>query len=56
MQLISEEDTLLWKSRGDMKGETESKIIATCDQALQTKYYVTKTLQTERSSKSRTWH
>jgi hypothetical protein len=34
-QLISEADTFLWLSRGDLKGETESKIIAGQDQALQ---------------------
>jgi len=26
-QLVSEEDTFLWQSRGDLKGETESEII-----------------------------
>jgi len=35
-QLISEEDMVLWLSRGDLKGETESKGMATQDQALQT--------------------
>jgi len=39
--LIGEEDTFLWLSRGDLKGETESRIIAAQDQALQTKYPVT---------------
>jgi len=39
--LIGEEDTFLWLSRGDLKGETESGIIAAQDQALQTKYPVT---------------
>ena len=38
-QLISEEDTLLWLSKGDLKAETESEIVAGQDQALQTKYY-----------------
>ena len=41
-QLISEEDTCLWHSRGDLKRETESEIIAAQDQALQTKYHATK--------------
>jgi len=36
-----------------MKGETESEIIAAQGQALQTKYYATKILQTERDSKCR---
>jgi len=36
MQLISQEDTFLWLLRGDLKGETESEIIAPQDQALQT--------------------
>jgi len=41
-QLISEEYTFLWLSRGDLKGETESEIIAVQDQALQTKHHATK--------------
>ena len=41
-QLISEGNMLLWLSRRDLKGETESKGIATQDQALQTKYQATK--------------
>ena len=43
-QLISEEDTFLWLSKGDLKAETDSEIMAAQDQALQTKYYTTKTL------------
>jgi hypothetical protein len=39
--------------RGDLKGETESEIIAAQDQALQTKYLATKILQTERDNKCR---
>jgi hypothetical protein len=35
--LISEEDTFLWLSKGDLKAETESEIVAAQDQALQTK-------------------
>ena len=38
-QLISEEDTFLWLSKGDLKAETESEIVAAQDQALPTKYY-----------------
>jgi len=52
-QLISEEDTFLWPSTGDLKAETESEIVAAQDQALQTKYYATKILYTETDSKCR---
>ena len=52
-QLISEEDTFLWLSKGDLKAETESEIVAAQDQALQTKYYSTKILNTETESKCR---
>ena len=38
-QLISEEETFLWLSKGDLKAETESEIVAAQDQELQTKYY-----------------
>jgi hypothetical protein len=33
-ELSSEEDMFLWLSRGDLKGETESEIIAAPDRAL----------------------
>jgi hypothetical protein len=52
-QLISEEDMFLWLSKGDLKAETESEIVAAQDQALQTKYYATKILNTETDSKYR---
>jgi hypothetical protein len=52
-QLISEEDTFLWLSEGDLKAKTESEIVAAQDQALQTKYYATKILNTETDSKCR---
>ena len=52
-QLISEEDTFVWLSKGDLKAETESEIVAAQDQALQTKYYATKILNTETDSKCR---
>jgi hypothetical protein len=41
-QLISEEDTFLWLSNGDLQAETESEIVAAQDQATQTKYYATR--------------
>ena len=50
-QLIGGEDILLWLLRGDLKGENRIEIIAVQDQALQTKYHVTKILQTETESK-----
>ena len=40
-QLISEEETFLWLSEGDLKAETVSEIVAAQDQALQTKYLLT---------------
>jgi len=52
-QLISEEDTFLWLSKGDLKAETESEIVAAQDQALNTKYYTTKIIHTEMDSKCR---
>jgi hypothetical protein len=55
-QLISEEDVFPWLSKGDLKAETESEIVAMQDQALQTKYYTTKILNTEADSKCRLCH
>jgi len=52
-QLISEEDTFLWLSKGDLKAETETEIVAAQDQVLQAKYYATKILNTETDSKCR---
>ena len=52
-QLISEEDTFLWPSKGVLKAEKESEIVATQDQALNTKYYATKILHTETDNKCR---
>jgi hypothetical protein len=54
-QIINEEDIFLriWLSTGDLKGQTESEIIAVQDQALQTKYHGEKILQTETDSKCR---
>ena len=50
-RLVSEEDTFLWQSRGDLKGEIESEIMSAQDQALRTKYHAIKILQTETDSK-----
>jgi len=52
-QFISEEDTFFWLSKGDLKAETESEIVAAQDRALQTKYFATKILNTETDSKCR---
>jgi len=37
--------------KGDLKAETESEIVAAQDQAIQTKYYVTKILSAETDRK-----
>jgi hypothetical protein len=42
--------------KGDLKAETESEIVAAQDQALQTKKYATKILNTETDSKCRLCH
>jgi hypothetical protein len=55
-QLISEEDTFLWLTKGDLKAETESEIVEAQDQALRKKYYATKILNTETDSKCRFCH
>ena len=47
------EDTLIWLSSEDLKGETGNDIIAGQDQKLQTKYHVTKLLLAETESKVR---
>jgi hypothetical protein len=52
-QLISEEDAFLWLTKGDLKAETESEIVAAQDQALQRKYCATKILNTETDNKCR---
>ena len=52
-QLISVEDTFLWLSKGDLRAEIESEIVAAQDQVLKTKYYATKVLSTETDSKCR---
>jgi hypothetical protein len=52
-QLIGEEDTFLWLSKGDLKAKTEREIVVAQDQALNRKYYTTKILHTETDSKCR---
>jgi len=52
-QLISEEDTYLRLSKGDLKAETETEIVPAQGQAVQTKCYTTNVLNTETDSKSR---
>ena len=52
-KLISEEETFIWLSKGDLEAETESEIVAAQDQALNTQYYATKMLYTETDSKCR---
>jgi hypothetical protein len=52
-QLVSEGDTFLWLSKGDLKAGTESETVAAQDQVLQTKCYATKILNTETDSKCR---
>ena len=52
-QLINEEDTCLWLSKGDLKAETESEIVAAQDLALQKIYHATRILNTETDSMCR---
>jgi hypothetical protein len=52
-QLVSEEDTFLWLTKGDLKAEIESEILAAQDQALQMECYATEILNTETDSKCR---
>jgi hypothetical protein len=43
-QLISEENNFLWLSKGDVKAETDSEIVAAQDQALNMKNHVHKNI------------
>jgi hypothetical protein len=52
-QHINEEDTFFWLLKRDLKAETESEIVVAQDQAIKTKYYTTKILNTETDSKCR---
>ena len=44
-QLISKEDMFLWLSKGDLKAETESEIVAAQDQALQNEILRSKNIE-----------
>jgi len=44
-QLINEEDTFMWLSKGDLKAEIESEMLAAQDQALQTKILCDKNIE-----------
>jgi hypothetical protein len=50
-ELISEEDTFLWLSKGEVKAETESEVVARQDQTLQTKYHAKKIMNKETDCK-----
>jgi len=39
-QLLSEKDTFLWLSRGDLKTDTEIEIIAAQDKTFETKHSI----------------
>ena len=52
-QLIHEEDIFLWLTKGDLKAETESEIVAAQDQTLHVKYYGNKIQKTQIDSKCR---
>jgi hypothetical protein len=49
-QLVSEERHVPMAVEGDVKGETDSEIIAAQDQALRTKYNATKILKQEQKA------
>jgi hypothetical protein len=51
-QLISENDTVWWLSRGGLEAETECEITAAKDQALQTKYHATKYYKQRQTAKA----
>jgi hypothetical protein len=51
--LMDREQTYRWLKFGDIKGETQSIIVAAQDQALGTYYFKTKVLKEETESKCR---
>jgi len=49
--LVDIEQSYRWLKYGDIKGETESKIVAAQDQTISTKYFKNKILKEEIESK-----
>ena len=52
-KLVDIEESYRWLKSGDIKGETESKIVAAQDQTISTNYFKNKTLKEETESKCR---
>ena len=52
-KLVDTEQSYLWLKSGDIKGETESTIVAAQDQAISTNYFKNKILKREIESKCR---
>jgi len=52
-KLVDIEQSYRWLKPGDIKGETESTIVAAQDQAISTKYFKNKSLKEETESKCR---
>ena len=52
-KLVDIEQSYRWLKYGDIKGETESTIVAAQDQAISTKYFKNKILKKEIESKCR---
>ena len=52
-KLVDIEQSYRWLKSGDVKGETESKIVAAQDPAISTKYFKNKILKEETESKCR---
>jgi len=52
-KLVDIEQSYRWLKSGDMKGETESKIVTAQDQAISTNYFKNKILKEEIESKCR---
>jgi len=50
-KLVDTEESYRWLKSGDIKGETESKIVAAQDQAISTNYFKNKILKEEIESK-----
>ena len=51
--LVDIEQSYRWPKSGDIKGETESRIVAAQDQAISTNYFKNKILKQEIESKCR---